>query len=109
MFEKYYIYPALAFVISSLVMFAVRAFVRKRFATMADKTETILDDVIVEIAKKTNRFFIIVLSVYIAQQFADVSHVFKLRVHQALTVITGIQIFMWLDAVISIFVNERFS
>ncbi len=109
MFERYYVYPALAFLISSLVMFAVRAFVRRRFTALAEKTDTILDDLVVEIAKKTNRFFIIILSIYIAQQFADVSQVFKLRVHQALTVITGIQLFLWLDAVISIFVNERLS
>lgn len=109
MLDKTYIFPIIIFLVSMIVMFSIRAFVRKKFSAIADNTETILDDLIIEIAKKTNRFFIIILSVYIAQQFADVTHVFKLRLHQALTIITGIQVFMWLDAVLSIFVNERLS
>jgi len=90
-------------------MFTIRSVVRKKFSSMAEKTETILDDLIAEIANKTNRFFILIISVYIAQQFADVSQVFKLRVHQSLTIITGIQVFMWFDGIISIFINDRLS
>jgi small-conductance mechanosensitive channel len=90
-------------------MFVAKAFVRKKFATIAEKTDTILDDLIVEIAKKTNRFFIIILSLYVATHFADVSQILKLRIHQALTVVTGIQLFLWLDGIISIFINDRLS
>ncbi len=109
MLEKTLIYPIITFLVSVSVMFIVRSIVRNKFASITTKTDTILDDIVLEIAKKTNRFFIIILSIYFAQHFAEVTPLFKLRVHQALTVITGVQIFMWLDAAISIVVNERLS
>jgi small-conductance mechanosensitive channel len=82
-------------VVSYLVIQAVKLLVMRRLAAVAERTASQIDDVLVEVIKRTNWFVIVIVSLYFGSLFLtlpdNVVHILRVIV----TVVFFLQVALW--------------
>ncbi|GJQ20216.1 MAG: hypothetical protein HBSIN02_05710 [Bacteroidia bacterium] len=93
-------------IVSLLVLKLMRVFLIRRLVAMAEKTETQVDDFLVDVVAKTRRFFVVILALYMGVQFitipASVAGVLDIVV--VITVL--LQVGFWGNAMITFLVGR---
>lgn len=98
---------ALGVVIVSLLMLKfMRALLIRRLAAIAEKTETQVDDFLVEVFRKTRRFFVFILALYAGVQFVNLpaSVVNVINIVVVITIL--LQVGFWGNAMITFLVGR---
>jgi len=93
-----------ALFITAIVLFLFRllkAFVFKKIKAFAEKTNTKIDDLIADLVKKTNNFFLIILSVYIGLGVLKLSEYFMFWASRIAIVVLFLQIALWGNTIIN--------
>ncbi|MEP0822486.1 MAG: mechanosensitive ion channel family protein [Ignavibacterium sp.] len=93
-------------IVSLLLLKFIRALLIRRLVAMAEKTETQVDDFLVDVFRKTRRFFVVILALYAGAQFitipASVTGVLDIVV--VITVL--LQVGFWGNAMITFLVGR---
>jgi small-conductance mechanosensitive channel len=97
---------SLVALIGYLILSNVLRFMAKRLAVLAHKTTNRLDDVAVEMLAHTNRFLVFLLCLLIGFSILDLPHKWEARVNHGWVVVIGMQIALWLNFGINIWMRS---
>lgn len=99
----------IAFLIVFSLLLAGKHLIVRKLKDSASQTESILDDSIFVIAKKSNTLFLAVFSLFVAIQFTDIPSEMALWFKKILIVMSGLQASIWLVNLSSIAINDKLS
>src|SRR5258706_11203248 len=90
-----WMYALIAFAVTLLVLTVVKQLVELRLAKHAEQTETDLDDLVVDLVRRTKRFFLVALGVFFAHAWLSLSDGAQLWVQRGVQVALWIQVGLW--------------
>jgi small-conductance mechanosensitive channel len=92
--------------LSYLILAQVTRFLTKRVTAIAQRTSSRIDDVIAEVLANTNRFIIFLVAVLMGCNMLDLPAKWELRLSQAWVIVIGIQVALWLNRAINVWMRE---
>lgn len=90
-----WLYALITLVATVLVLGFAKRLLEHRLAKLAEKTETDLDDLVVDLVKRTSRLFIFALGLYFAHHWLSLSDASELWVERLVTLAIWGQVGLW--------------
>ena len=72
----------------------------RRLETVAERTDTDLDDAVVDLLRRTARFFLLALAVFVAHHWVKLNDTAELYVQRAVKVALWLQVGLWLQGLL---------
>lgn len=94
---------ASAVFVASVTTVALRALgqlVRRKLRLFAPRTETLLDDLVLDILRRTHRFFYLAVGVWLGDMLLTLPAPFEVWVHRGVTVAMVLQLGLWANGVV---------
>jgi small-conductance mechanosensitive channel len=96
---------ALAVVFAALVL--VRRLLTRRFAAIAARTTTTVDDLVLELARRTRIYFLFAIAVVIAIRFVELRPRIEVLLDKAIALVVLLQAARWATGVIAFYVARH--
>ena len=90
-----WMHALIAFAVTLIVLGAVKRLVLLRLAKIAEHSETDLDDLVVDLVRRTGRFFLVALGVFFAHPWLNLAEKAQVWVTDAVQVAVWIQVGFW--------------
>jgi small-conductance mechanosensitive channel len=87
--------PLTVAVATYLVLWAVKNILIVKLRRISAATETLLDDIVLNILEKTGHFFILIFSLYLGLQAARIDNAYMLYINRIFLVVLGFQVIAW--------------
>jgi len=90
-----WLYAVITFVVTVFVLGFTKRVVEHRLAKIAEKTETDLDDLVVDLVRRTGKFFFLALGLYFAHHWFSLSNALELWIGWLVTLAICFQVGLW--------------
>jgi len=88
-----------------LILFRIlKSFVFRRINVIAERTNTQLDDLIADLVKKTNMFFLSIIAVYVGSTFLNLPSTLELWASRAAILVLFLQIAFWGNVILNSYI-----
>jgi small-conductance mechanosensitive channel len=94
------------FVLSFLVLWLIRGYVRFRLRRFARKTKTFFDDMIADLLSRIRFFFLIMVSLYLASLVLELPPLISTILTKLVFVTVALQVAIWANSSISFWINH---
>ncbi|MDR5763048.1 mechanosensitive ion channel family protein [Caballeronia sp. LZ035] len=102
-----WIYALVAALVSYLVISTVLRLAVARLDAVAARTTTHLDDIVVDVLRRTHRFTIFMAAVLIGSEFLDLSAKWDSRISHLWFLVIGFQLALWVNHGVSVWSAHR--
>jgi small-conductance mechanosensitive channel len=90
-----WLYAVITFVVTVFVLDLVKRVVEHRLAKIAERTETDVDDLVVDLIRRTRQFFVFAVGLYFAHHWLSLSDNLELWIGRIVTFAICFQIGLW--------------
>lgn len=90
-----WLYALTAFVAAFVLLSIAKRLATARLAKLAERTTTDIDDLVVDLVRRTGKFFLVAIAVFFAQHWLSVSDLYEDYLRRAIYVLMWIQAGLW--------------